>query len=113
VSPRTRTSTNDPELPEDEDGIHVGDDARKVRRKAGSAATSASRMRMGLPPRKRGRPAGPPRVAMNVRVLLRTDQLVTEIGEATGKGPQQVADEAIAHYAAHLRRTGKLPKEND
>ncbi|MEU9005801.1 hypothetical protein [Streptomyces sp. NPDC048551] len=50
---------------------------------------------------------------MNVRVLLETDELVTAIGEATGMGPQDVADAAIAHYAQHLRRTGKLPKPSE
>ncbi|WP_406102366.1 hypothetical protein OG698_08370 [Streptomyces sp. NBC_01003] len=47
---------------------------------------------------------------MNVRVQLETEALVTEIGEATGLEPQHVTDPAIAHYSAHLRRTGKSPK---
>lgn len=46
----------------------------------------------------------------NVRVLLETYALVTEIGEATGLEPQHVADAATAHYSAHRRRTGKSPK---
>ncbi|MEU2086765.1 hypothetical protein ABZ569_33460 [Streptomyces albus] len=106
---RTRTADNDPQLPDDDDDIHVGDDVKGHRNK--STSTTPSRSKLGLPPRKRGRPAGPPRVPMNVRVLLETDRLVTEIGEELDMGPQQIADAAIAHYAAHLRRTGRLPKK--
>ncbi|MFK0026605.1 hypothetical protein [Streptomyces sp. NPDC090798] len=48
-----------------------------------------------------------------MRVLLETDELVTDIGEALGLGPQDVADAAIACYAQHLRRTGKLSKVSE
>ncbi|MFD9033329.1 hypothetical protein ACFVZW_19575 [Streptomyces sp. NPDC059567] len=108
---RTRTASDTPELPDDDEDINVGDDVRAPAKKR-AAATPSSRKQLGLPPRRRGRPAGPTRVMMNVRVLLETDQLVTAIGETTGMGPQDVADAAIAHYAAHLRRAGKLPKES-
>lgn len=106
MTPRTRTAN---ELPEDDEDINVGDDVKQPK-KPRAAVTPNSRKQLGLPPRRRGRPTGPTRVMMNVRVLLETDRLVTEIGEETGMGPQDVADAAIAHYAAHLRRTGKLPK---
>lgn len=80
---------------------------------AGVSATGNphARSRFGLPARKRGRPAGPDRVALNVRLLLSTDALITEIGEAQGVGPQEVAEEAILFYAAHLRRRGILAKD--
>jgi hypothetical protein len=108
---RTRTADggDNPQLPDDDEDIKVGDDVKPARKKR-TTATPTSRKELGRPARKRGRPAGPTRVMMNVRILLETDDLVTEIGEATGMGPQQVADAAIAHYARHLRRTGKLPK---
>ncbi|MEU6293949.1 hypothetical protein [Streptomyces erythrochromogenes] len=80
----------------EESDIKVGDDAKPAKKRA--AVTPNSRK------------PGPTRVMMNVRVLLETDDLVTEIGEETGMGPQDVTDAAIAHYAAYLRRTGKLPK---
>ncbi|MFI9777416.1 hypothetical protein ACIHCV_22335 [Streptomyces sp. NPDC051956] len=48
-----------------------------------------------------------------MRVQLETEALVTEIGEATGLQPQHVADAAIAHCSAHLRRTGKSPKASE
>lgn len=96
--------------PDDDEDIKVGDDIRAPKKKRVSA-TPTSRKQLGLPPRKPGRPAGPARMMMNVRVLLETDELVTEIGAHTGMGPQHVANAAIAHYAKHLRRTGKLRKE--
>ncbi|MFJ7023517.1 MULTISPECIES: hypothetical protein [unclassified Streptomyces] len=104
---RTRTATDTP-LPDDDEDIKVGDDAKPAKKRA--AVTPNSRKQLGRPERRRGRKPGPTRVMMNVRVLLETDDLVTEIGEETGMGPQDVTDAAIAHYAAYLRRTGKLPK---
>jgi hypothetical protein len=109
---RTRTADDNPQLPDDDEDIKVGDDVRPVAKKR-APATPTSRKELGLPPRKRGRPTGPTRVMMNVRVLLETDELVTAIGEAMGVGPQDVADAAIAYYAQHLRRTGKLPKVSE
>ncbi|MGW6202235.1 hypothetical protein ACWF9B_01060 [Streptomyces sp. NPDC055089] len=104
---RTRTGEN-PKLPDDDEGVNVGDDAKTPRKRG--TVTPNSRKQLGRPERRRGRKPGPTRVMMNVRVLLETDDLVTEIGEETGMGPQDVTDAAIAHYAAYLRRTGKLPK---
>ncbi|WP_331717658.1 hypothetical protein OG264_39530 (plasmid) [Streptomyces xanthophaeus] len=105
---RTRTADTVSQLPDDDEDIQVGEDVKPPKKRATS---TTSRTSLGLPPRKAGRPSGPVRVPMNVRVLLQTDQLVTEIIEHTDlTGPQDVADAAIAHYAAHLRRTGKLPK---
>ncbi|MFG3043108.1 hypothetical protein ACGFYZ_40050 [Streptomyces sp. NPDC048330] len=106
---RTRTASDSPELPEDDEDVKVGDDV-KPPKKPRAAVTPNSRKQLGRPERRRGRKPGPTRVMMNVRVLLETDDLVTEIGEETGMGPQDVTDAAIAHYAAYLRRTGKLPK---
>lgn len=110
MTTRTRTADDNPQLPDDDEDIKVGDDIKQPAKKR-VASTPTSRASLGLPPRKPGRPSGPPRVMMNVRVLLETDQLVTEIIDHTDlTGPQHVADAAIAHYAAYLRRTGKLPK---
>jgi len=107
VSPTIRTAEN-PELPDDDEDIAVGGDVKSPKKRA--SVTPNSRKQLGRPERRRGRKPGPTRVMMNVRVLLETDDLVTEIGEETGMGPQDVTDVAIAHYAAYLRRTGKLPK---
>ncbi|MBC3844735.1 hypothetical protein GXW82_44585 [Streptacidiphilus sp. 4-A2] len=83
------------------DGEDQGDDA----------ARPGSRASFGLPPRRRGRPSGPDRVALHVRVTLDVDALVTEIVDHTGAGPQEVVEEAVRRYAAALRRSGKLPKD--
>ncbi|GAA1376791.1 hypothetical protein ACFPK5_00765 [Streptomyces beijiangensis] len=107
---RTRTADGSPQLPDDDEEIKVGDEVQAPKKKR-VPATPTSRKQLGRPARKPGRPAGPTRVMMNVRVLLETDDLVTEMGEHTGMGPQHVTDAAIAHYAKYLRRTGKLPKE--
>ncbi|MFJ7424097.1 hypothetical protein ACIQXD_36765 [Streptomyces uncialis] len=104
----TRTRTAEDQLPDDDEDINVGDDVKTPKKRA--AVTPNSRKQLGRPERRRGRKPGPTRVMMNVRVLLETDDLVTEIGEETGMGPQDVTDVAIAHYAAYLRRSGKLPK---
>ncbi|MCY0947290.1 hypothetical protein [Streptomyces antarcticus] len=106
MTQRTRTAS---ELPDDDEDINVGDDVKAPPKKR-AAVTPNSRKQLGRPERRLGRKPGPVRVMMNVRVLLETDDLVTEIGEETSMGPQDVADAAIAHYAAYLRRTGKLPK---
>jgi len=76
-----------------------------------AGAKPGSRASFGLPPRRRGRPAGPDRVPLHVRVTLDVDQLVSEIAEHTGDGPQDIVEEAVRRYAAALRRSGKLPKE--
>ncbi|MEV0580926.1 hypothetical protein [Streptomyces sp. NPDC050392] len=109
MTPRTRTADNS-QLPDDDEDINVGDDAKTPTSRKRGAVTPNSRKQLGRPERRRGRKPGPTRVMMNVRVLLETDDLVTEIGEETGMGPQDVTDAAIAHYAAYLRRSGKLPK---
>jgi len=75
------------------------------------SARPASRASFGLPPRRRGRPSGPDRVPLHVRVTLDVDALVTEIAASTGDGPQEIVEEAVRRYAAGLRRAGKLPKQ--
>lgn len=95
----TRTASETP-LPDDDEDIKVGDDAKQTKRRA--AVTPNSRKQLGRPERRRGRKPGPTRVMMNVRVLLETDDLVTEIGEETGMGPQDVTDVAIARSVLTL-----------
>ena len=52
-----------------------------------------------------GRPAGPERTQITVRVLAEIDQALTEAVADTGKSPQYIADEALA---AWLRERGYL-----
>lgn len=61
-----------------------------------SAPSGASRA-----PRRRGRPRGPERVALTVRILLSTDRKLTAAVEATGMNPQSIVEQAME---AHFRR---------
>jgi hypothetical protein len=52
-------------------------------------------------PRRRGRPRGPERVPLTVRILLPTDRKLTAAVEATGMNPQTIVEQALE---AHFRR---------
>lgn len=49
-----------------------------------------------------GRPRGPERVPLTVRILAETDERLTAAVEATGKSPQYIVDEALAEHLARL-----------
>ena len=59
------------------------------------APTCGNRMR-------RGRPQGPERVALSVRILADTDERLTAAVEVTEKNPQSIVDAALAEYLARL-----------
>ncbi|MFJ2568246.1 hypothetical protein ACIO02_35905 [Streptomyces sp. NPDC087568] len=52
-------------------------------------------------PRRRGRPRGPERVALTVRILTSTDRKLTAAVEQTGLNPQTLVEQAME---AHFRR---------
>ncbi|MFD5428520.1 hypothetical protein [Streptomyces sp. NPDC127084] len=52
-------------------------------------------------PRRRGRPRGPERVPVSVRLLTSTDRKLTIAVEQTGLNPQTIVEEALE---AHFRR---------
>lgn len=52
--------------------------------------------------RRVGRPRGPERVPLTVRILAATDERLTAAVEASGKSPQYIVDEALAEYLAGL-----------
>ncbi|MEU6647718.1 hypothetical protein ABZ663_29510 [Streptomyces albidoflavus] len=62
------------------------------------APTSSTRPRTA---RRRGRPRGPRRVAITVRLLEQTDRKLTAAVEQTGVNPQTIVEEALE---AHFRR---------
>jgi hypothetical protein len=64
-----------------------------VSRAGGKAAGKA-----GRPGRRVGRPRGPERVALTVRVLAATDERLTAAVELTGQSPQYLVDAALAAY---------------
>ena len=45
-----------------------------------------------------GRPRGPARVALTIRILAANDERLTAAVEATGQSPQYVVDAALAAY---------------
>jgi hypothetical protein len=52
--------------------------------------------------RRVGRPRGPERVPLTVRILAATDERLTAAVEATGKSPQYIVDEALSEYLTRL-----------
>lgn len=48
--------------------------------------------------RRVGRPRGPERVPLSVRILAETDERLTAAVEATGESPQYIVDEALSEY---------------
>jgi hypothetical protein len=71
-----------------------GDASRLAVRKTGKKA--------GKRRRRVGRPRGPERVPLTVRILTVTDERLTAAVEATGKSPQYIVDEALSEYLARL-----------
>lgn len=66
-------------------GARAGQSAgKKVRKKAGG--------------RRVGRPRGPERVALTIRILAATDKRLTAAVEQTGESPQYIVDAALSAY---------------
>lgn len=61
-----------------------------VSERASAASTPARRS-----PRRAGRPRGPERAPLSVRVLAANDRMLTVAVEQTGKNPQTLVDEAL------------------
>lgn len=49
-----------------------------------------------------GRPRGPERAPLTVRILKATDERLTVAVEATGENPQSIVDEALSEYLTRL-----------
>jgi hypothetical protein len=71
-----------------------GPAVRQAGRKTGKKA--------GKRRRRVGRPRGPERVPLTVRILTATDERLTAAVEDTGKSPQYIVDEALSEYLARL-----------
>ncbi|MBP5942617.1 hypothetical protein [Streptomyces acidiscabies] len=54
-------------------------------------------------PRRRGRPRGPERVALTVRILPATDRKLTAAVEQTGLNPQTLVEQALESYFRRLK----------
>lgn len=60
--------------------------------------TPSSRRQKSRQPRRAGRPKGPDRVPLSVRILAETDARLTTAVELTGWNPQTIVDRALAQY---------------
>jgi hypothetical protein len=65
---------------------------------AGQKASAAAGPHAGKPRRRAGRPRGPERVALTIRILAATDRRLTAAVEQTGQSPQYIVDAALAAY---------------
>lgn len=54
-------------------------------------------------PRRRGRPRGPERVPLTVRILAPTDRKLTAAVEQTGLNPQTLVEDALEAYFRRLK----------
>lgn len=64
------------------------------------ASSSTGRSRA---PRRRGRPRGPERVPLTVRILPSTDRKLTAAVEETGLNPQTLVEDALEAYFRRLK----------
>lgn len=68
-------------------------------RNAGAPGSTAARGKAGRARRRRvGRPRGPDRVPLTVRILAATDARLTAAVDVTGQSPQYLVDAALAAY---------------
>jgi len=66
--------------------------------KAGRSAGGKAGRKAGKASRRVGRPRGPERVALTIRILASTDRRLTAAVEQTGESPQYIVDAALAAY---------------
>lgn len=57
----------------------------------------------GRSPRRPGRPRGPERVPLSVRILTANDRRLTAAVEETGLNPQTIVDQALDAYFKRLK----------
>jgi hypothetical protein len=88
--------------------------------KAGGRANVDQAEAAGKPkraPRRPGRPKGPDRVALSVRILPHLDEQLTAEVEAQQLNPQTIVDQALTDYFARLdrarHRAGISASDND
>jgi hypothetical protein len=100
-------SGNDSRLASSEDvfsdSTHTGNnDGQVADSPASRQAVRKTGKKAGKRRRRVGRPRGPERVPLTVRILAATDERLTAAVEATGKSPQYIVDEALSEYLARL-----------
>jgi|GEM_PF-6741630 len=85
---------------------HSDPDSRNARDNTGGDASEPTRRNTTTetPRRGPGRPPGPERRPITVRVLAEHDQVLTDAWDEDGLRPQQVLDEALADWAKKRKR---------
>lgn len=95
-----------------------GEQAFSASEKAGprtspAAAIPASR-KSGAPARRRGRPKGPLRFTLSVRIPAELDIRLSAESAASGDGPQVIVERALAEYLSRqARRRSREGKSSD
>lgn len=93
---------------------NAGDPAgEKERQHADAADPEASRAPKvpRRPPRRRGRPRGPERAMLSVRILAENDRRLTLAVEQTGQNPQSLVDQALDTLFKRLKIQDPGPEE--
>lgn len=85
------------------DGGKAGDtagaaDALKASRIAGTRAGRSAGRKAGKTRRRVGRPRGPERVPVTVRLLAETNDRLTTAVDSTGESPQYIVERALTAY---------------
>lgn len=88
----------------------AGNAAGPAGQKAGAAASPRAGGKTGQKAGKKGgrarrrvgRPRGPERVALTIRILAATDARLTAAVEATGESPQYIVDAALSEHLGRL-----------
>ena len=80
----------------------VRNDGGTASRSAGTRAGRAAGKKASRPRRRVGRPRGPERIPLTIRILAETDQRLTAAVETTGESPQYLVDKALAAYLDSL-----------
>ncbi|MEU9595033.1 hypothetical protein AB0D84_35665 [Streptomyces sp. NPDC048193] len=75
-----------------------------------STTSSTGRARA---PRRRGRPRGPERVPLTVRILPPTDRKLTVAVEQTGLNPQTLVEDALEAYFRRLKIQDPGPEQQE
>ncbi|MDQ0689034.1 hypothetical protein QFZ56_008080 [Streptomyces achromogenes] len=91
----------------DSDSGNAGDSADdkqdQEQKPAASASPAPASQGGSRAPRRRGRPRGPERVPVTVRLLTSTDRKLTVAVEQTGLNPQSIVEDALEAYFRRLK----------
>lgn len=72
--------------------------------KAGPAPMISASRKSGAPARRRGRPRGPRRYTLSVRITAELDIRLSRECEASGDGPQIIVERALDEYLSRRAR---------